>query len=40
VLSDFTTAEKAVMKEVYARVSDAIGCILIQGLTEAMNKYN
>jgi len=40
VLSDFTAAEKAIMKEVYARVSDAIECILSQGLTEAMNKYN
>ena len=40
VLSDFTTAEKAIIKEVYACVSDAIDCILNQGLTEAMNKYN
>ena len=40
VLNDFTTAEKAIIKEVYARVSDTIECILSQGFTEAMNKYN
>lgn len=40
VLSNFTTAERDVMKEVYARVTDAIDCILSQGLTEAMNRYN
>ncbi len=40
VLGDFSAGEKAVMKGVYARVSDAIDCILGQGLTEAMNRYN
>jgi len=40
VLGDFTSAEKTVMQEVYARVTDAIDCILSEGLVAAMNKYN
>lgn len=40
VLSDFTTAEKTIMKEVYATVADAIDCILSEGLVAAMNKFN
>ncbi len=40
VLSDFTEEEKTVMSEVYPRVAAAIECILTEGLTAAMNKYN
>jgi PTH1 family peptidyl-tRNA hydrolase len=40
VLSDFTPEEKAVMKEVYPRVSAAIHCLLTEGVATAMNKYN
>ena len=40
VLSDFTDAEKAVMKDVYHRVAAAVHCILTEGLLAAMNKYN
>jgi PTH1 family peptidyl-tRNA hydrolase len=40
VLSDFTPEEKAVMKEVYPGVAAAIHCLLTEGITSAMNKYN
>jgi PTH1 family peptidyl-tRNA hydrolase len=40
VLSDFTETEKNVMREVYPRVAAAIECVLSEGLTAAMNKYN
>ena len=40
VLGDFTEAEKTVMQEVYVKVAAAIECILAEGLTAAMNKYN
>jgi len=40
VLSDFTDAEKTVMREVYPRVAAAIQCILEEGIAAAMNKYN
>ena len=40
VLSDFTDAEKTVMREVYPRVAAAIECILTEGIAAAMNKYN
>ena len=40
VLSDFTDAEKTVMREVYPRVAAAIECVLSEGLAAAMNKYN
>jgi len=40
VLSDFTEAEKTVMREVYAKVAAAIECILTEGIAAAMNKYN
>jgi PTH1 family peptidyl-tRNA hydrolase len=40
VLSDFTDAEKTVMREVYPRVAAAIEFILIEGIAAAMNKYN
>jgi len=40
VLSDFTPEEKQVITQVVGRVSEAIRCLLIEGLTAAMNKYN
>jgi PTH1 family peptidyl-tRNA hydrolase len=40
VLSDFTDAEKTVMREVYPRVAAAIEFILTEGIAAAMNKFN
>ena len=40
VLSDFTPEEKEVIKRVLPSVSDAILCLLTEGLTAAMNQYN
>jgi len=40
VLSDFTTAEKTAIEEAIVTVSDAIHCILAEGIEAAMNKYN
>jgi peptidyl-tRNA hydrolase, PTH1 family len=40
VLSDFTDAEKNVMREVYLTVTAAIEYILTEGIVAAMNKYN
>jgi len=40
VLSDFTSEEKEVVTQVIPRVSEAILCLLTEGLTAAMNKYN
>lgn len=40
VLSDFTPQEKPVIKEVCAKVADAISCLLTEGIAAAMNKYN
>jgi peptidyl-tRNA hydrolase, PTH1 family len=40
VLSDFTEAEKNVMRETYPAVAAAIEFILTEGITAAMNKYN
>jgi len=40
VLSDFTPEEKKVITQVMPRVSEAILCLLTEGLTAAMNKYN
>ena len=40
VLSNFTADEWATIKEVIPRVSDAIYCLLTEGLTTAMNRYN
>lgn len=40
VLSDFTSQERQIITTVIARVSEAIHCLLTQGLTAAMNKYN
>ena len=40
VLSDFTPSEKKTVAEVIPEVSQAILCLLTEGLTAAMNKYN
>ena len=40
VLSDLTTEEKQVITQVVPRVSEAILCLLTEGLVAAMNKYN
>jgi len=40
VLSDFTPEEKQVIMQVVPRVSEAILCLLTEGLAAAMNKYN
>jgi len=40
VLSDFTPAEKKAIDKTIPRVSEAILCLLTDGLTVAMNKFN
>jgi peptidyl-tRNA hydrolase, PTH1 family len=40
VLSDFTTEEKKIIEETLPTVSEAVTCLLVQGLEAAMNKYN
>jgi PTH1 family peptidyl-tRNA hydrolase len=40
VLSDFTPDEKKAIAQIIPRVSEAILCLLTEGLTPAMNKYN
>ncbi len=40
VLSDFTPNEKQTITQVIPRVSEAILCLLTEGLTAAMNQYN
>ena len=40
VLSDFTPEEKQVITQLIPRVSEAILCLLTEGLPAAMNKYN
>ena len=40
VLSDFTPEEKQVIAKAIPSVSEAIHCLLTEGLTAAMNKYN
>jgi len=40
VLSDFTHQEKGIITQVIPEVSQAILCLLTEGLTAAMNKYN
>ena len=40
VLSDFVPAEKEIVTQVIPEVSQAILCLLSEGLTAAMNKYN
>ena len=40
VLSDFTPDEKKAIDQVIPKVSEAILCLLTEGLVAAMNKYN
>jgi len=40
VLGDFTAEQKQTIDQVIPRVSEAILCLLTEGLTLAMNKYN
>ena len=40
VLSGFTPEEKRIMSQVIPQVSEAIYCLLSEGLDTAMNKYN
>ncbi len=40
VLSDFTPEEKGIITRAIPEVSQAILCLLSEGLTAAMNKYN
>lgn len=40
VLGDFTPGEKQVITDAIPTVSEAILCLLTEGLTAAMNKYN
>jgi len=40
VLSDFDAEERIMLKETYIRVSDAVNCLVTEGTTAAMNKYN
>ena len=39
-LSDFTPDEKQIITQIIPKVSEAILCLLTEGLTAAMNKYN
>jgi PTH1 family peptidyl-tRNA hydrolase len=40
VLSDFTPEQKQAIVQVIPKVSEAILCLLTEGLNPAMNKYN
>jgi PTH1 family peptidyl-tRNA hydrolase len=40
VLSDFTPEQKQAIAKVIPKVTEAILCLLTEGLTPAMNKYN
>jgi len=40
VLSDFTLEEKRVITEAISQVSEAIYCLLTEGLVTTMNRYN
>ena len=40
VLSDFDSSENKIVAEVIKKVGEAIFCLLSDGLTAAMNKYN
>jgi len=40
VLGDFTPQEEETIKPVIARVAEAIECILTEGITAAMNRFN
>jgi len=40
VLKDFTNEEKRIIDAVIPQVSEAVACLLAEGLPAAMNKYN
>ncbi len=40
VLSDFTPEERKIIEQTLPKVSEAIICLLAEGLTAAMNKFN
>ncbi|MBL7209812.1 MAG: hypothetical protein ISS52_06915 [Dehalococcoidia bacterium] len=40
LLGDLTPQEEEMVKPVIARVAEAIECILTEGMTAAMNKFN
>jgi peptidyl-tRNA hydrolase, PTH1 family len=40
VLGDFSTEEQAIMDKIIPQVSEALLCLLADGLTTAMNKFN
>jgi PTH1 family peptidyl-tRNA hydrolase len=40
VLGDFTEADKDIIQGTISRVSDAVVCLITEGLTAAMNKFN
>jgi PTH1 family peptidyl-tRNA hydrolase len=40
VLSDFTPQEEAAIKPAIATAAEAVDCILTEGITAAMNKFN
>jgi PTH1 family peptidyl-tRNA hydrolase len=40
VLSDFAPEEKTIINELYVKVSDAIYCLLSEGIEAAMNRFN
>ncbi|MGD1119617.1 MAG: aminoacyl-tRNA hydrolase [Dehalococcoidales bacterium] len=40
VLSDFTSAERDIMEKTIPQVSEAVICLLTEGITATMNKFN
>lgn len=40
VLSDFNPSEEEIIRTAIAQVADAIYCVLTEGITTAMNKFN
>ena len=40
VLGDFDAVDRAIIQDVYPEVADAIHCLITDGITAAMNKYN
>jgi peptidyl-tRNA hydrolase len=39
-LSDFTSAERDIMEKTIPQVSEAVICLLTEGITATMNKFN
>ena len=40
VLGAFTRQEEAALAPVLARAADAVGCVLLEGVEAAMNRFN